>query len=335
MSSLNPQTTGTHLGSRNPFLGLLTPQTTGTSNYPSASNATPVDASDTVTEGPQVPPKDRPSPPREATQSVGGINSPDTTAGERTESTPLASVANSRFRPPSGPPPPLPPRAPNATVTTPNNETVSARSSTLDVLEEELPPAYTPGPNSLQGEQSVEFGPLRPFQNERTRPAPQPVAHDGYPGLQASNSGRIGASSVGQVIEGLVMSFLANSQSSSRPSHGLGSFSSSSQFERRIPPPPSMPGSHPGFVPPVPNRQQVLRRPTGRTWAAYPGQMNRSATPEPQPLPPNDGKPTVRPIPGHPLLRDNKILIYPLGHECRKCTSACAAQMRLAYKYLE
>lgn len=34
----------------------------------------------------------------------------------------------------------------------------------------------------------------------------------------------------------------------------------------------------------------------------------------------DDNRPTTRPTPGHPLLRDGKILVYPKGHTCSKCT---------------
>ncbi|CAG8626703.1 15904_t:CDS:2 [Acaulospora colombiana] len=33
----------------------------------------------------------------------------------------------------------------------------------------------------------------------------------------------------------------------------------------------------------------------------------------------DDGKPTADPTPGHPLLRDGKVLVYPKGFQCRKC----------------
>ncbi|KAF9561100.1 hypothetical protein CPC08DRAFT_707669 [Agrocybe pediades] len=33
----------------------------------------------------------------------------------------------------------------------------------------------------------------------------------------------------------------------------------------------------------------------------------------------NDGKPTTHPVPGHPLLHEGKLLVYPKGHECEKC----------------
>ena len=34
----------------------------------------------------------------------------------------------------------------------------------------------------------------------------------------------------------------------------------------------------------------------------------------------DDNRPTTKPTPGHPLLRDGKILVYPKGHTCSKCT---------------
>ncbi|TFK60520.1 hypothetical protein BDN72DRAFT_850461 [Pluteus cervinus] len=34
---------------------------------------------------------------------------------------------------------------------------------------------------------------------------------------------------------------------------------------------------------------------------------------------PDDGRPTTTPVPGHPLLKDGKLLVYPTGYECEKC----------------
>lgn len=34
---------------------------------------------------------------------------------------------------------------------------------------------------------------------------------------------------------------------------------------------------------------------------------------------PNDARPTSQPEPGHPLLKDGELLVYPKGFECRKC----------------
>jgi len=34
---------------------------------------------------------------------------------------------------------------------------------------------------------------------------------------------------------------------------------------------------------------------------------------------PDDGRPTERPVAGHPLLKDGQVLVYPKGHQCNKC----------------
>ena len=34
---------------------------------------------------------------------------------------------------------------------------------------------------------------------------------------------------------------------------------------------------------------------------------------------PDNGRPTAVPTPGHPLLKDGKLLVYPVGYECGKC----------------
>jgi len=34
---------------------------------------------------------------------------------------------------------------------------------------------------------------------------------------------------------------------------------------------------------------------------------------------PNDGRPTSQPAAGHPLLKDEELLVYPVGYECGKC----------------
>lgn len=36
---------------------------------------------------------------------------------------------------------------------------------------------------------------------------------------------------------------------------------------------------------------------------------------------PDDGRPTSKPVLGHPLLRDGKTLVYPSGYQCNKCES--------------
>jgi hypothetical protein len=46
---------------------------------------------------------------------------------------------------------------------------------------------------------------------------------------------------------------------------------------------------------------------------------------------PDDGRPTKTAVPGHPLLKDDQILIYPAGHMCEKCEylSLCVFTFRV------
>jgi hypothetical protein len=304
MSSLEPHTTGT-MGSRNPFLPLLTPQSTGT---PASTSNAALDhaASPSMSSSPPpLPPRDKPQMPRIERQATGVLNSSTSTPSNDVDVLTATLSASRPFSPPAGSPP-------RATVTSPDNRTSPARNSTLDLLQEELPPAYTPGPDALQGEQSIDFGPIRPFQNEPVRLAPRPIpdqsTYFSQPGHSRSYSnGSRSPSSLSQALGSLLVAYLSQPP---RESGRLSRFNSSSPapFGRSFPSqPPGRSISPQPSAPSAPNR----------AWSQYPGQ--RSVTPEPQPRPPNDGKPTARPVPGHPLLKDNRVLVYPLGFECRKC----------------
>jgi hypothetical protein len=56
---------------------------------------------------------------------------------------------------------------------------------------------------------------------------------------------------------------------------------------------------------------------TGSTYAPPPGPPPSTASGSNGI--PDDGKPTRTPVPGHPLLKDNQVLVYPAGHNCEKC----------------
>ncbi|TFK48378.1 hypothetical protein OE88DRAFT_1720161 [Heliocybe sulcata] len=73
------------------------------------------------------------------------------------------------------------------------------------------------------------------------------------------------------------------------------------QQSRYAPPPAQPPSSGSGKYAPPPGR------PTTQSNANGAGGV------------PDDGRPTRTPVPGHPLLRDGKLLVYPAGYECHKC----------------
>jgi hypothetical protein len=328
MAAITPQQTGgSNLGSRNPFLQLVTPQTTGLSEtmHPSP-NGDHVSASP-----PTPPPKSQASEtpenlPRLERQFTGALNSMPTAISSAPPRISIEAPGMSptrTFSPPAGPPPQLPPRSTSTTTNTSNRPLTPQRNSTLDILQEELPPEYTPGPNAYAGEQSIDFGPIRPFQNtnQPARPPMQPTgsntnsSHQRF-GSLSGNSGNPG--SLRQAIGSLLLAALSEPPRRNASTSRYNGYSASPGFGRA---PYGV--SSPPQAPP-PQAQYGASRPSAPStssggWSQYPGQRQRSLTPEPQPRIPDDGKPTTRPTPGHPLLRDGKVLVYPLGHECRKC----------------
>lgn len=337
-TAITPQQTGTsNLGSRNPFLQLVTPQTTGATSanniVSSGDNASPSSPS------PPTPPAKEAPLPAERTQSepvlsrlepqrTGALNSSPTVGPS---SPPRITVERSAtlYAPPAGPPPPLPPRGMSSDTSTPNRPSTPPRSSTLDILQEELPPEYTPGPNAYAGEQSVEFGPLRPFQDPNAhsaRPPIQPSNGNSYFPQQRPGPSRAGANpgSLRQALGTLLLAALTEpprrTPSSATLGISPGARNPSAPYGISIPAQPSAP--HAPYSMSQPSvRYQPASSSSG--WSQYPGQRpvhrQRSLTPEPQARLPDDGKPTNRPTPGHPLLRDGMTLVYPLGYECRKC----------------
>lgn len=85
----------------------------------------------------------------------------------------------------------------------------------------------------------------------------------------------------------------------------------SHEYSPPLPPLPPSPPSHPS------------RSPSLSTTSSLRGHQRSVSTPGSSragPTNTNDGKPTTTPTPGHPLLRDGKLLVYPSGWECHKCT---------------
>ncbi|TFY69330.1 hypothetical protein EVG20_g3188 [Dentipellis fragilis] len=72
--------------------------------------------------------------------------------------------------------------------------------------------------------------------------------------------------------------------------------------------------SRPRYAPPP--GEPPVRRP--RSASANPG-AGTSASASASAGADEDGRPTRTPVPGHPLLRDGQVLVYPTGHECTKC----------------
>ena len=219
--------------------------------------------------------------------------------------------------------------------TAPEQPTVS--NSLMDAIQEDAPPAYTPMADTFQGEATMEVGPHRPFQHAPQPaivhvPSPVPIMRPPVP--QVSQP----AVSVNQA------SVRAQSQTRSEflppPRHPSTARPSTVVS--------SSPSSGP-VVPPRPPVQSFTQTPIqvqATTYLPPPGPpphvraQSYSPPPGPPPMPrpapsarrvsvsgtsvgtstmPDDGRPTTTPMPGHPLLRGGKLLVYPPGFECTKC----------------
>ena len=128
-----------------------------------------------------------------------------------------------------------------------------------------------------------------------------------------------------------------------------GSEATSLQPQLTGAPAPSQPTGG-SYFPRQPTGAPLMGTPGGRGWSQYPGQGNVSSSTLNIPSPPvhpsssqpwrssssmsgafppiqppvtpmTDARPTARATPGRPLLDDGRVLVYPLGYECPKCTS--------------
>lgn len=248
----------------------------------------------------------------------------------------------------------------------PRGTSTAVRDS--DALSEELPPAYTPVADVRQGEQSVAFGPTRPFQQrqqQQPRPAlggsqwqAQPTWHrpatsgwqaawGGYPGQLHRSA--TSATHMRTGSSGSRMPPPPPQHPSLSPTRELfpafGALQRRSSYAPPPGPPPHLAQFSPAPVPPPPPSEfarDFYEAGAGDTgvMGGVPGQYSTPTSPSdprgPQPatppLPknttsngipdvPDDGRPTTTPIPGHPLLNNGKVLVYPAGYECSKCTS--------------
>ena len=214
--------------------------------------------------------------------------------------------------------------------------------SVSDLLNEELPPAYTPAPNVYEGEATLELGPRRPFQQPIPIPpqqqsygisqfpppswgmSPQPTGSSGWSAFPGQRRQELYTTPVPPPVHPDLAAIQRPSSTPNAPPEPLSDFardfytagagdsglyggsssryqsdepdaSSPSSSSRRYVPPPGEPPNHTGkSLPPTP------------TSPAQDGH-------------PDDGRPTDRPVPGHPLLRHGKVLVYPAGFECQKC----------------
>ncbi|KII87078.1 hypothetical protein PLICRDRAFT_244054 [Plicaturopsis crispa FD-325 SS-3] len=239
-------------------------------------------------------------------------NGPGSSNGESAPAKPTT------YAPPPGPPPTV---SPPPSFTSGRSESIApSHDEGLDPsgLTEEMPPAYTPAPDPYQGESTVEFGPRRPFQRAPPPPVapviPQPsgwsqhTAHyappphpppsqssgwGAYPGQRPPPLPPRRPSSAGSSVPASaapVSDFARDFYAA-----GAGPSPGSSSTNRYAPPP--------GPPPTARHRPSAEQLRSGNGEGSIP----------------DDGRPTRTPKPGHPLLHNGKMLVYPVGYECPKC----------------
>ncbi|KXN90351.1 Proline-rich protein HUA1, partial [Leucoagaricus sp. SymC.cos] len=221
-----------------------------------------------------------------------------------------------------------------------------------DPLDE--PPPYTPRADPLQGETTVEYGPSRPFQQppassrQPQAPASRPIASHLQP--QPTGSYRRGGRSLWQQLTDQIDQFAnelerrtatANTRYvspqrtdaswSSYPGRMPDNSTSRPTLPRNVPPLPprrrsasatSLPGTSSDFA------RDFYAAGTGagmfsESQGGPPTSNNASRSPPTsnpsQQRTTEDRSPTTTPVPGRPLLREGKLLVYPRGHMCEKC----------------
>ncbi|KAJ7486868.1 hypothetical protein FB451DRAFT_1168248 [Mycena latifolia] len=249
--------------------------------------------------------------------------------------TPVATPnsTGSTYAPPPNPPPtqryapPTTPRPPD-------------RDPDPMGLSEDVPPAYTSGPDFRQGESTIEYGPARPFQpapppllqqqNSGFAPPPPPQQQQAAPSLWQQLTGASSSSGSG----GWAQAYPGRQQYAPPPQHP----------QMQAPQPPQPPTTHISefardfyattSVPPGGFSDVSGARGGAPSPAGYPPPPPPPSQSPYQPPPgapprspgggagvPDDGRPTSTPIPGHPLLRGGSMLVYPPHYECSKCNN--------------
>ena len=205
-------------------------------------------------------------------------------------------------------PPPLPPR--------PRSPSTSDSAADSTSLSDELPPAYTPAPDTRQGESTIEYGPRRPFQAPPPHPSPTVIHHSPFIRPTQLQTGQL--PTLWSRLTGLApmptgssgWSSISNPQQL-QPNHTASQSTSHLQVPRRPSPAPSSPASE-------------FARDFYATGAGA-GESEQMYDPPPGPPPSSPSlsaslpQPTSVPKSGHPLLRDGKLLVYPNGFRCEKC----------------
>lgn len=243
--------------------------------------------------------------------------------------------------PPSPPLPPLPQRTPSpklpalppqSSTSGPSSQPVEMPTSSLSRrtqnIDDDLPPPYTPAANI--GEETIGLGPRRPFQRaplippsafqpplDQQRPHPNwpPPSAQPYP---------IGSSwGSGYYAQPAAAPWQSQQQYRQRHQGGGGLIGALIDTVREIADavsgaPDERSQNVTAYAAPYPGARTTYAPPPGPP-PQHPPPRPASAPPSSPPPILDDGSPTRTPVPGHPLLRDGNLLVYPKDYVCCKC----------------
>ncbi|KAI9571995.1 hypothetical protein HD554DRAFT_2071109 [Boletus coccyginus] len=202
-----------------------------------------------------------------------------------------------------------------------------------DNIDDGPPPPYTPAANP--GEETVGLGPRRPFQQPSPLPSsslhpysePRPHSNWQSPYIQPSPTGP--GSNSGLYVQPAPWQTRQQYHQRQQPSGGLlgalfdtvrdiADVVSGAHDERLT---ASRTANAGAYAAPYASSNSLYAPPPGPP-PVHPPLPPRAASTPPRSPPstvPDDGSPTRTPVPGHPLLRDGKLLVYPKDHLCVKC----------------
>ena len=235
---------------------------------------------------------------------------------------------------PPTPPPRSPARGPSARTSTSHRTPPDASMfPETDNFDDDLPPPYTPAANP--GEETVGLGPRRPFQQQpllsssSLHPYSNQPPHSSWqsPYIQPSPTGR--GPSPGLFAQPGLAPWQTRQQYPQRQQASGGILGALFDTVRDIADVVS--GAHDersrsanagAYAAPYASTNSLYAPPPGPPGPAHQPLPPRAASTPPRSPPstvPDDGSPTRTPVPGHPLLRDGKLLVYPRDHLCVKC----------------
>ncbi|KAF8075348.1 hypothetical protein FPV67DRAFT_1728602 [Lyophyllum atratum] len=209
-------------------------------------------------------------------------------------------------------------------------------------FDDDLPPPYTPGPNSNLGETTLDYNP-----HWRPHHTPPPSTVSQPPVLPASIQGRPPSATIharpqtalpphsssrsqtlGRQLAEAIASRLSHdpNQGPSRDGPSLRHHLAETimtHISRELERPPT----HAPQGPPSSVWRQLAEtvvqnwehQPQPRTQADYDGPVYSPSRPSHAASETRHGYPTRTPTPGHPLLKDGRLLVYPRGYTCAKC----------------